>query len=122
MNGPRAGFERACRVDEIPVGEGRTAVVAGRAVAIFRTEHGFRCTAAACSHRAGPLADGLLADASITCPLHQRRFDLATGAAIGHDCPAITVHPVEVRGDDIYVAVGIPERAGGAVGPNTRAA
>jgi nitrite reductase (NADH) small subunit len=98
-------FLRACRVEDIPVGEGRTVMVGGLRVAIFRSAEGFACTDATCSHRAGPLADGILADRSVTCPLHQRRFDLTTGAAIGHDCPAVRVHPVEVRDDELYVCV-----------------
>jgi nitrite reductase (NADH) small subunit len=100
-----ARYVRACHVTDVPLGEGRTALVGGLRVAIFRTEQGFSCTDASCSHRAGPLADGILSDASITCPLHQRRFDLATGRAIGHDCAAIAVHPVQVRDDEVYVCV-----------------
>lgn len=105
-------FLRACRVDDIPLGEGRTVMVGGLRVAIFRAQDGFSCTDAMCSHRGGPLADGILADRSVTCPLHQRRFDLATGAAVGHECPAVRVHPIEVRDDELYVCVrtqaGVP--------------
>ena len=35
--------------------------------------------------RGGPLADGIVADRCVTCPLHGRRFDLRTGAALGGD-------------------------------------
>lgn len=113
---PTARFLRVCSIEDVPIGEGRTALVGGLRVALFRTAaRTFACTDAACSHRAGPLADGLLADASVTCPLHQRRFDLASGAPIGHECGAITVHPVEVRDDEVFVCV----RA--AAGPGARA-
>jgi nitrite reductase (NADH) small subunit len=102
---------RVCRVDDIPVGEGRVTLAGGRRVAVFRSATGFHALDSACPHRGGPLADGLLADASVTCPLHLRRFDLATGAPIGHDCPAVTAHAVEVRGDAVYVAIARPQPA-----------
>ena len=105
-------FVRACHVDDVPLGEGRTALVGGLRVALFNTEAGWRCLDAACSHRGGPLADGLLADASVTCPLHQRRFDLATGEPIGHECPAVAAHPVELRNDELYVCVDAREEVG----------
>lgn len=99
-------FVRACRVSDVPLGEGRTALVDGVRVAIFHTAARWYATDATCPHRGGPLADGLVADDSVTCPLHQRRFDLTTGEPLGHDCPAVTVHPVELRGDELYVCIG----------------
>jgi nitrite reductase (NADH) small subunit len=100
-----ATFTRACAVDDVPRGEGRQTIVDGRRIAIFRTPEGFRALDAACPHRGGPLHDGITADASVTCPLHLRRFDLVTGEAIGHDCPAVPAHAVEVRGNAIWVCV-----------------
>ncbi len=100
-----ARFVRACRVGDVPVGEGRTALVDGVRVAVFHTAAGWHCTDATCTHRGGPLADGLVADACVTCPLHQRRFNLITGEPLGHDCPPVAVHAVEVRDDALYVCV-----------------
>jgi nitrite reductase (NADH) small subunit len=102
---------RACRIEDIPVGEGRVVAVGGRRVAVFHAADGVHALDAACPHRGGPLADGLLADASVTCPLHLRRFDLATGEPIGHDCAAVAVHAVEVRAGVVYVTVAQPETA-----------
>jgi nitrite reductase (NADH) small subunit len=99
---------RACAVDDVPAGEGRVVVIDGVRVAIFRAGGGWRAVDAACPHRGGPLADGIVADASVICPLHQRRFSLDTGEPLGHDCPALTVHRVEVRGTDLYVSVAMP--------------
>lgn len=100
-----ARYVRACHVDDVPPGEGRTALIGGERVAIFHTAHGWRALQAECPHRGGPLADSLLADASATCPLHQRRFDLASGQPIGHDCPAARVFPVEVREDEVFIGM-----------------
>jgi nitrite reductase (NADH) small subunit len=99
---------RACSIDEIPEGEGRVVVVDGARLAVFRAGDGWRAVDAACPHRGGPLADGLVADASVICPLHQRRFSLDTGEPLGHDCPALTVYEIEVRGTELYVEVTEP--------------
>ena len=98
-------MKRVCSVSDVPVGEGRAVRVDDMPIAIFHTEAGFRAIDNTCTHQGGPLADGLVADATVACPLHERRFDLASGAAVGHDCGAVASHPVQVHGDDVYVAL-----------------
>jgi len=51
----------------------------------------------------GPLADGIVAGTTLVCPLHARRFDLATGAAVTGDCP-ITTYPARVGDNGEVVA------------------
>ncbi len=94
---------RACSVEDIPAGEARVVVVAGVRVALFRVRDGWRAVGARCPHRGGPLADGIVADASVTCPLHGRRFSLDTGEALGHDCPPLVVHAVAERDGGLFV-------------------
>ncbi|HET6149649.1 MAG TPA: Rieske (2Fe-2S) protein [Polyangia bacterium] len=84
---------------QIPPGEGRNFDVAGRRVAVFRTRDGrVFATQAACPHRGGPLADGLVGDGVVVCPLHEWRFDLASGETLNGTCPLevydLTVDPV----------------------------
>ncbi len=91
-------------VDRIPVGEGRQLVLGDRALAVFRPRSGgVFATQAACPHRAGPLAEGLLGGTTVVCPMHGYRFDVATGAPIGggNACPALQTYPAHVdeRGD-----------------------
>jgi nitrite reductase (NADH) small subunit len=74
-------------VEMIPLGEGRRFVVGGEAVAVFRTrEGGVLATQAACPHRQGPLADGIVGGGRVVCPLHSYDFDLATGASRSPAC------------------------------------
>jgi nitrite reductase (NADH) small subunit len=74
-------------LSQIPPGEGRNFLVADRRLAVFRTrEGGVFATQAACPHRGGPLADGLVDAQSVVCPLHERIFSLATGQGIGNEC------------------------------------
>jgi nitrite reductase (NADH) small subunit len=101
----------ACSVADVPLGEGRQAEVDGVRLAIFHTAEGWYAVQASCPHRAGPLADGLVGERSVICPLHAFRFDLADGSPLGHACPALETYPVEVRGDEVFVAVGVPAAA-----------
>lgn len=95
-------LHRIGRVGDVPLLEGRTTSVAGRRVAVFRTADGHHAIDAACPHRAGPLADGLVADACVTCPLHGWRFDLRTGAALGNH-PGVAVHEVVERDGELWL-------------------
>jgi nitrite reductase (NADH) small subunit len=97
-------WTRVGRVDDIPLLEGRTTSIDGRRVAIFRLLDGFAALDAHCPHADGPLADGIVADACVTCPLHGRRFDLASGEALNGD-ESVAVHEVRVDGDELWVRV-----------------
>jgi nitrite reductase (NADH) small subunit len=89
-------------VDDIPLLEGRSTSIDGRRVAIFRLPDGFAAIDAHCPHAYGPLHDGIVADACVTCPLHGRRFDLTTGEALNGP-ERVTVHGVEERDGEIWV-------------------
>ncbi len=102
---------RVCAAEDVPLNEGRVASVAGRAIAVFRTEAGFFALDNTCPHMGGPLADGLVADETVACPLHDRRFELASGRAVGHDCGGVAPYPVEERGGEVFVVVPIVEGA-----------
>jgi nitrite reductase (NADH) small subunit len=93
---------RVCDVDDVPQGEGRALTVDGRRIALFRADSGWYALDNACPHAGGPLADGILADCRVICPLHERAFDLATGAALAGGA-SVAAHEVEVRGDEVYV-------------------
>ena len=60
-----------------------------------------------CTHQYALLSDGFVEDGCIECPLHQGRFELATGKAM---CAPVTtpvrVYPVKVEGGKVYVDLG----------------
>jgi nitrite reductase/ring-hydroxylating ferredoxin subunit len=95
---------RACHVEDVPPGEGRALTVDGRRIALFRAETGWFALDHVCPHAGGPLADGILADCRVICPLHERAYDLVTGTALAGGA-AVAAHGVQVRGDEIYVEI-----------------
>ena len=101
---------RIGRADDVPLLEGRSVTVAGRRIAVFRTPEGFRAIDHACPHAGGPLADGIVADRCVTCPLHGWRFDLDTGRAVNADA-AVEVHAVVERDGELFLEVAALPRA-----------
>ncbi len=107
---------RACAVEDVPVQEGRVINVHGRPIALFRAASGWFALDNTCTHQGGPLADGILAQESVACPLHDRRFELATGQPIGHDCGAVASYPVEIRDGEVFLGVPVVCDEAGAEG------
>jgi NADPH-dependent 2,4-dienoyl-CoA reductase/sulfur reductase-like enzyme len=56
--------------------------VASDLVLLVRQNGRVYAVAASCSHYGGPLAEGVVADGEICCPLHHARFALATGESV----------------------------------------
>ena len=98
------------KLSQIPPGEGRNFVVPGPAgemlIAVFHARDGHVfATQASCPHKGGPLADGLMDNGAVVCPLHDRTYDLRTGTGIGTDCN-IQVYPIRTDADGTIVLVG----------------
>ncbi|MBV9690956.1 MAG: Rieske 2Fe-2S domain-containing protein [Ktedonobacteraceae bacterium] len=84
-------------VSNIPIGEGRAFLVGDLVVAVFHTRGGeVFATQSTCTHKGGPLADGLIGAGKLICPLHSYKFELATGQPIGHTCAALKTYPVSL--------------------------
>jgi nitrite reductase (NADH) small subunit len=83
-------------ITAIPAGEGRNFQVGADQIAVFRSrQDGVFATQAECPHRKGPLADGLLGDGTLICPLHSMKFNLSTGQAEGGEC-ALRIYPARL--------------------------
>src|SRR5215472_17611523 len=99
-------FFNVAHSSELPPGGKLLAEIDGRAIALFNVGGDYYAMDDLCTHDGGPLAEGELLGAEIQCPRHGARFDVRTGKAL---ClPAIepvTVHQVEVRGEEIFVAL-----------------
>src|SRR5690606_18556368 len=95
-------------LDRIPLGEGRTYRVADLEIAVFRTRAGeLFAVQANCPHAGGPLADGLIGNGQVICPLHGRVFELASGASLRGDCPALHTYPIRIS-DSGEILVQLP--------------
>ncbi|HET9799159.1 MAG TPA: Rieske 2Fe-2S domain-containing protein [Gemmatimonadaceae bacterium] len=87
-------------VERIPPGEGQTFLVDGREIAVFRSRDDVvHAIQARCPHRAGLLADGIVGDGRVICPLHGYKFELASGAPVGNGCATLRTFHVELTRD-----------------------
>ena len=98
-------FKKVASRSELPPGGKKLVEIDGRAIAVFNIDDVFYAIDDVCTHDGGPLAEGKLTGCEIECPRHGARFDVRTGRPL---CmPAIepiAIHPVELRGEDIFVA------------------
>ena len=56
-----------------------------------------------CPHKGGPLAEGIVHDAHVTCPLHNQIIDLATGTFSSGEDGCTRTYPVDVRDGLIFI-------------------
>ena len=103
-------------IERIPPGEGQTFMVGAHEVAIFRTrDDTVYATQARCPHKAGLLADGMMGDGKVICPMHSYKFDLATGTPLGNACQSLRTYRAEVTEDRrvfVWVAASRTEWSG----------
>lgn len=74
-------------------------------IAIFRVEDEFYAIDHACPHKGGPLGEGLLAGAVVTCPWHGFTVDVRTGRCPRNPGLRVPTFPVAREGDVLRVAI-----------------
>jgi nitrite reductase (NADH) small subunit len=95
---------RVCSVSDVPLGEGRAVLLDGQLIAVFHTRSGWFALDQRCPHKDGPLADGIVAEGCVICPLHERRFDLASGRCLNDPALEVGAYSVELRDEGVYIA------------------
>ncbi|MGE0710996.1 MAG: Rieske (2Fe-2S) protein [Planctomycetota bacterium] len=94
---------RVAAAADVPVGRGRVYTVAGRAVAVFNVDGAFHAVENTCPHAGGPLGEGDLRGAVVSCPWHQWPFDVTTGCLQRPPALRLARFAVEVQGADLLV-------------------
>jgi nitrite reductase (NADH) small subunit len=91
-------------LEDIPRRGARTVRTAQGCVAVFRT-HDDRVFALddRCPHKGGPLSDGIVHGAAVTCPLHNWVISLETGLAQGADSGRVATFPARVEGGRVLL-------------------
>lgn len=80
-------WERLCRFDDVPDGEGIAVTPRDRSLAVWRVSENVFVTDDTCSHGEASLAkDGMLDGYAVVCGLHQGEFDIRTGAVLAAPC------------------------------------
>ena len=58
-----------------------------------------------CSHRGGPIGQGMVEYGKVVCPWHGWAWDPKTGQAMQDSRAKIAVYPIKIEGEDVLVEV-----------------
>jgi len=90
---------------DIPEGRGKVVTLEGNAIALFNVGGNFHAIDNTCKHAEGPLGEGELDQAQVTCPLHGWQYDVTTGACLTDSSVSQKKYNVKVEGDDILIEI-----------------
>ena len=71
--------DAAAPVDGLDVDQMKLVHAGGERVVVARTEQGYAAFDDRCTHKGGPLSDGVLICGTVQCPWHGSQFDVQTG-------------------------------------------
>lgn len=100
-----AEFVQAAKTSEVKENEGTLVIVNDQEIALFSSGGKFYAIDNSCPHMGGPLAEGEIEGASVTCPWHAWTFNLATGECETMPGAEVGCYEVKVDGDDILIAM-----------------
>lgn len=97
-------FLKVAKAGDIAPGEARGVDALGKRIALFNVDGTFHAIDETCTHRGGPLSEGMVVGTQVTCPWHGAVFDVTTGSVLGAPAPQdVTHYAVRIEGDDIEV-------------------
>jgi uncharacterized membrane protein/nitrite reductase/ring-hydroxylating ferredoxin subunit len=97
---------KVCRIDELKIDQMRLLHVGTKRIALARTENGYAAFQDRCTHKGGPLSDGVLICGRVQCLWHGSQFDVATGhVKAGPAQETIDTYTVEERDGFVYLTV-----------------
>jgi nitrite reductase (NADH) small subunit len=100
------GWIRIGALTDIPRRGARCVATPRGRIAVFRTaEDQVFAIEDRCPHKGGPLSQGIVHGASVTCPLHNWVISLETGKALGADEGAVRTVPVKVEGEQLFITL-----------------
>ena len=98
-------FLVAAKTSEISEGEGKIISINGKEIAIFNVKNEFFAIDNACCHHGGPLGEGILDGAIITCPWHHWKYNVMTGVNPINPQIRVQTYEVKVENDEIKIRV-----------------
>ena len=102
-----AEFVRVAGVSDVAAGEMLIVEVEGEEIVLANVDGEIYAFGGECTHKGGPLGEGLLEGDEVECPFHQGRFNVKTGEAVQEPpTDPIPTYQVQLNGDDIMVAKG----------------
>jgi nitrite reductase/ring-hydroxylating ferredoxin subunit len=102
-----ADFVRVAGVNDLPAGEMLIIEVEGDDVVLANVDGRIYALGGECTHRGGPLGEGVMEGDTVECPWHGGRFNVKTGEVVSAPPSSpVPTYQVQIEGDDIKVAKG----------------
>ena len=111
MSGKKVDFLNGIAIADVPSGRIVRGTVGSEDAILIRRNDEFFIVGAQCSHYHGELADGLIAEDTIRCPLHHACFSLRTGSVLRAPAlDAIACWRSERVGEQVYARDKLEQR------------
>ncbi len=97
-------FVKVAEVEDVAPGSGILVELDGEPIALFNVDGTFYAIGDTCTHSGGPLSEGDLDGAVVTCPWHGAEFDVTTGEVTSPPASEpVPSYRVKVEGSDILI-------------------
>ncbi len=96
-------YVKVAELSKLAPGEVTEIMVDGNPLAVCRLAGKVHAIGGICPHQGGPLGQGALNGARVTCPWHAWEFDCRTGENDFEPPVSVPTYPVEVRGGEVFV-------------------
>lgn len=94
------------KIEDIPLRGARCVKTPQGKIAVFRTaENEVFAIEDHCPHKGGPLSQGIVHGAAVTCPLHNWVISLETGTALGADEGEVRTIPVRHEDGKLFISL-----------------
>ncbi len=102
----------AAAYEELPSHTGRTVRYKGEEVALFKLSSGkIQAVQNRCPHKEGVLAEGIVCDDHVFCPLHDRKIHLPSGLVQAPDTGCVRTYQTKVEDGNVWI--GFPSTESG---------
>jgi nitrite reductase (NADH) small subunit len=93
-------------IEDIPRRGARCVATPRGRIAVFRTaDDRVFAMEDRCPHKGGPLSQGIVHGAAVTCPLHNWVISLETGCVLGADEGRARTIPVKLEGGELFISL-----------------
>lgn len=97
-------FVPVAKLTDVAPGTGKTVMVGNREVALFNVDGTFYAIDNTCPHQGGPLSEGWIEGATVTCPWHSWCFKMSDGKMTLGDYASVDAFDVRIEGDAVFVS------------------
>ncbi len=99
-------FVRIASRSELPgLNEAKEFTVGDKTICVANVNGVYAAVDNVCSHRGGPLGQGVIMDGKLICPWHGWQYDVVTGVPAQNASLPVSVFRLNIEGDDVLVEI-----------------